>query len=195
MGIRLPICIALALAGTLHVSANVVDMRCEYRVDPIGIDATAPRLTWTYDSDDIPVSCSVQLSETPKFKNPKQFDSNDLWSAIVSIDRVAGRKYYWRVVQFMDDGRRVISSVASFETGKFTPAQWNAAWIIANDYALDFGLLGSKSVLRMLSKYDYNDTVRLPDHTAEFRSGHHKFKISKISEATRLSGSLDFTFF
>lgn len=32
MGIRLPICIALA--GTLHVSANVVDMRCEYRVDP-----------------------------------------------------------------------------------------------------------------------------------------------------------------
>lgn len=67
--------------------------------------------------------------------------------------------------------------------------------IIANDYALDFGLLGSKSVLRMLSKYGYNDTVRLPDRTAEFRSGHHKFKISKISEATRLSGSLDFTFF
>ncbi len=55
--------------------------------------------------------------------------------------------------------------------------------------------MGSKSVLRMLSKYGYNDTVRLPDHTAEFRSGHHKFKISKISEATRLSGSLDFTFF
>lgn len=34
MAIRLPICIALALAGTLHVSANVVDMRCEYRLDP-----------------------------------------------------------------------------------------------------------------------------------------------------------------
>ncbi len=35
MGIRLPICIALALAGTIQVSANVTDMRCEYRVDPI----------------------------------------------------------------------------------------------------------------------------------------------------------------
>lgn len=35
MGISLPICIALALAGTLHVSANVTDMRCEYRLDPI----------------------------------------------------------------------------------------------------------------------------------------------------------------
>lgn len=33
MGIRLPICIALALAGTIQVSANVTDMRCEYRVD------------------------------------------------------------------------------------------------------------------------------------------------------------------
>lgn len=33
MGIRLPICIALALAGTIQVSANVTDMRCEYRLD------------------------------------------------------------------------------------------------------------------------------------------------------------------
>lgn len=78
MGIRIPICIALALAGTLHVSANIVDMRCEYRVDPIGIDAIAPRLTWTYDSGELPVSCSVELSETPLFKDLKLLDCNDL---------------------------------------------------------------------------------------------------------------------
>lgn len=35
MAIRLPICIALALAGTLHVSANVIDMRCGYRTSEI----------------------------------------------------------------------------------------------------------------------------------------------------------------
>lgn len=35
MGSLIPICIALSLAGTLQVSANVIDMRCGYRVDPI----------------------------------------------------------------------------------------------------------------------------------------------------------------
>ena len=35
MGSLIPICIALALAGTLHVSANVVDMRCGYRTAEI----------------------------------------------------------------------------------------------------------------------------------------------------------------
>lgn len=78
MEIRIPICIALALAGTLHVSANIVDIRCEYRVDPIGIDAKAPRLTWTYDNGEPPVSCSVELSETHRFKDLKILDCNDL---------------------------------------------------------------------------------------------------------------------
>ncbi len=78
MGIRIPICIALALAGTLHVSANIVDMRCEYRVDPIGIDAIAARMTWTYGNGELPVSCNIELSETPRFKDLKLLDCNGL---------------------------------------------------------------------------------------------------------------------
>ena len=126
---KLPICIALALAGTLHVSANVVEMRCEYRVNPLGIDIAAPRLTWTYDSDELPAHSTVELSETPRFKDSKSFDTNDLWSATVSIDSVAGKRYYWRVVQTMDDGHKVMSPTATFETGKFSPGQWMAGWI------------------------------------------------------------------
>ncbi len=78
MDIKISICIALALAGTLHVSANVVDMRCGYRVDPIGIDVSSPRLTWTYDSADIPARCSIELSETPRFKDSRSFETKDL---------------------------------------------------------------------------------------------------------------------
>lgn len=75
MDIKISICIALALAGTIHVSANVVDMRCGYRVDPIGIDVSAPRLTWTYDSADIPARYSIELSETSRFKGFRSFET------------------------------------------------------------------------------------------------------------------------
>lgn len=45
--------------------------------------------------------------------------------------------------------------------------------IVANDYALDFGLLDSKSVLRMLSKYGYNDTAfRMATRTKAPSWGH-----------------------
>lgn len=45
--------------------------------------------------------------------------------------------------------------------------------VVANDYALDFGLLGSKSVLRMLTKYGYPETAyRMATRTSAPSWGH-----------------------
>ena len=45
--------------------------------------------------------------------------------------------------------------------------------VVENDYALDFGLLGSKSVLRMLTKYGYPETAyRMATRTAAPSWGH-----------------------
>lgn len=45
--------------------------------------------------------------------------------------------------------------------------------VIANDYALDFGLLGSKSVLRMLTRYGYPQTaLRMATRTSAPSWGH-----------------------
>lgn len=52
---NIPLCIALALAVTFPVAANVAEMRCGYRVNPIGIDISSRRLTWIHDgNDDLP---------------------------------------------------------------------------------------------------------------------------------------------
>lgn len=126
---KISISIALALAVTVRVAANVTDMRCEYLVDPIGVDVVSPRLTWTYGSADLPAHCVVELSESPEFTAPALFPSGDGWGAEVKVDSVAGKRYYWRVVQTMADGRRVTSETASFETGKFSQKQWTAKWI------------------------------------------------------------------
>lgn len=127
---NIPLCIALALAVTFPVAANVAYMRCEYRVNPIGIDVPAPRLTWIHDGNDEPAShCRVELSETPKFDNSKVFNSNDGWTASVTIANTPGKRYYWRVIQTLPDGKELKSKTATFETAPFSPSQWTASWI------------------------------------------------------------------
>ena len=42
--------ILLSSLTTLHAS-EVGDLRCEYFANPLGIDATQPRLSWVMESD------------------------------------------------------------------------------------------------------------------------------------------------
>lgn len=129
MGIKIPFILTLTLAASLPVTAKVTNLRCEYLDNPIGIDITSPRLTWEYDNDKIPSNCFVELSDSPEFIKVTRFKSKDAWNAVVNIDTIAGKKYYWRVVETMPDGRTEKSPVAVFETGKFSKSQWTAKWI------------------------------------------------------------------
>lgn len=127
---KIPCCIVLALAVTFPVAANVTDMRCEYRVDPIGIDVSSPRLTWEYDGkNDFPSSCQVEMSESSKFEKSRLFYCKDRWTANVTIDNTPGKRYYWRVIQTLAEGCVLKSGTATFETGRFSHTQWSASWI------------------------------------------------------------------
>lgn len=128
-GIKIPLILSVTLAMTLSVTAKVTNLRCEYRHGPLGIDVSAPRLSWEYDSDKIPQQCRVELSESPDFKTCKRFQSRDAWSAVADIDTIAGKKYYWRVIETMPNGKEEASETAFFETGKFGQSQWRAKWI------------------------------------------------------------------
>jgi alpha-L-rhamnosidase len=50
LGIML--CLALPLTGAASQSGDLAleNLRCEYRVDPVGIDVVLPRLSWTLAS-------------------------------------------------------------------------------------------------------------------------------------------------
>src|SRR5690606_29789949 len=45
------IAFALLATGMAFAEIKATDLRCEYRRDPLGIDITAPRLSWKIDSD------------------------------------------------------------------------------------------------------------------------------------------------
>lgn len=119
----------LTLATAPGVGANVIDLRCEYLVNPIGIDTDSPRLTWSVAKDSPKAKYRVELSEDSLFSKVRSFDAKDSWSCVVTTDPVAGKRYYWRVVSSSPGGDETRSEWATFETGKFGASQWNAKWI------------------------------------------------------------------
>jgi len=145
--------VCLALAGALFGPAQAapglslgqiqpLKLRCEYRANPRGLDALAPRLSWIVSSDrrgerqsayQVLVASSAQLLAAAQ---------GDLWdSGKVSSDRTAQIVYagkplisrmlcYWKVrVWDRDDQASSWSPPAFWSMGLLGKADWQAQWI------------------------------------------------------------------
>jgi len=121
---------------------RATNLRCEYRTNPLGIDALTPRLTWTLESDapaqvqsayQILVATSVELLES---------DRGDLWDSgkVVSDDTTfiayAGtplssrQRCYWKVRSWDGEGNpSAWSAPAQWSMGLLLSSDWSAEWI------------------------------------------------------------------
>ena len=122
-------------------------LRCEYRTDPLGIDATKPRLSWEMVSDqrgEAQSAYQVLVASKPELLAK---DQGDLWdSGKVESDRQAQVEYagkplasraacFWKV-RIWDKNKKPFpwSSPESWSMGLLAPTDWQAKWI-ANDAA------------------------------------------------------------
>lgn len=94
------------------------------------------------------------------------------------IRRTINTKFFDREKNLYSNGSQAAQGIALYcgipdaETATKVAANLNRM-VIDNDYALDFGLLGSKSVLRMLTKYGYPETAyRMATRTSAPSWGH-----------------------
>lgn len=146
MPIRFLLCAVTALLSTFAFAQNspmIVDgLRCELRVNPIGIDARSPRFSWRMRSHErgrfqashrVLVASDVSLLGAG---TADMWDSGDVSSA-ASVDvRYEGRPlesnrvYFWKVI-VRDDRDRSFESdrVATFETGLLSAADWRGRWV------------------------------------------------------------------
>ena len=115
---------------------RIVNLTCDYMVNPIGYDFEKPSFGWRTESDAVNGAQSayqIQVSEDETFAAPAA-DTGRVESGIsagVQID--AGWKprtrYFWRVRIWDRDGNESgWSDVASFETAKYSEP-WTAKWI------------------------------------------------------------------
>ena len=117
-------------------------LRCEYRVNPLGIDVTRPRLSWVLDCRQRSgMQSAYQILAAATIENLKQ-NNGDLWdSGKVSSDRsnqvvyegkplTSRMRCYWKVRVWDKDGKvSAWSEPASWTVGLLEPGDWQAKWI------------------------------------------------------------------
>ncbi|MHB9033213.1 MAG: family 78 glycoside hydrolase catalytic domain [Anaerolineae bacterium] len=119
---------------------TVSDLRCEYRENPLGIDAAAPSLGWKLASSARGVlqkACQLQAAGDPGF-TCLQWDSGVVasersiqvpWGGPALAPRT---RYFWRVQVWDTLGHASgWSDPAWFETGLMNADNWQAEWIAA----------------------------------------------------------------
>jgi len=141
-------------------SLRISRLRCEYRNNPLGIDASHPRLDWLIQSNlrgqaqtayQIMVATSKQLLDSAK---PDLWDSGKVTSSYTCQIQYAGKMLtsrlhcYWKVCVWDRNGHPTPwSNNAQWSMGLLKKTDWKAQWIgfdkpIQGEYEL-MGLTGA----------------------------------------------------
>jgi alpha-L-rhamnosidase len=119
-------------------------LRCEYKLDPLGIDVAKPRLSWQLESTEKNVmqtayEVQVSLSEKDLAKEKVIWDSGQVKSdASVGVEYagpalVSARTYFWHARAWDNHGHATAwSTPAKWEMGLLDGADWKASWITPN---------------------------------------------------------------
>jgi alpha-L-rhamnosidase len=121
---------------------NVIDLKCEYAADPIGIDIQNPQLSWRIESEKRGILQTAYQVLVADSQTKLDQDIADVWNSgkIVS-SKSAGilykgkelesrKRYYWKV-KVWDSNNKVSewSNTAFFEMGLNKQEDWKGEWV------------------------------------------------------------------
>ena len=133
----------VAVAGLVAIaSATPVHLRCEYRMNPLGIDGLAPHLSWQSDNAERNWKQAAYQLLVASSKERLHLGQADVWdSGKADSDESVGitykgpalesrKRYYWKV-RVWDSAGQVSDSIeeAWWEMGLLQPEDWKAKWI------------------------------------------------------------------
>lgn len=141
------VCSALILCATALSAQDVLTvkkLRCEYKVDPLGIDVAKPRLSWQLESTEknvLQTGYELQVAQSER-----DWGKGKLIWATGKVDSdtsqnieyagptlATGEIYYWRVrVSDNHSHTTAWSKPAKWEMALLQPADWKASWITPN---------------------------------------------------------------
>jgi alpha-L-rhamnosidase len=146
------------------------DRRCEYEVNPLGLDVHRPRLSWQLSSDRRGTSQSAYRILVADSPVELEQNTGSVWdSTRVTCDQsiqveYAGpelqsrRRYYWKVMVWDDqDNSTPWSEVAFWEMGVLEESEWQANWITA-DIPEDISEMSPCPLLR--TEFDVGVNIR-----------------------------------
>ncbi|TKC10131.1 alpha-L-rhamnosidase [Pedobacter polaris] len=128
---------------------KVVDLTCEYRTEPIGIDVVYPSLSWKSTSSERNVyqtAYQILVSDNLQSLNKnignvwdsKKITSNQsIQLKYKGLKLIATKKYYWKVKIWAYNSIAVWSKTAFWQMGLLTVNDWKGAQWIAYDKIAD----------------------------------------------------------
>lgn len=121
---------------------EIINLRCEYAENPLGIDALNPQFSWQFNTSAKNFkqsSYQVLVASSPDLLKK---DDGDIWNSgkILSgkssgvqyrgLPLESRKKYYWKVKAWEDgQSANAESRVAHFEMGLLHETDWNAEWV------------------------------------------------------------------
>ena len=155
--ILLPIVFPIAcllLVATAGAALVPVDLRCDYAMNPAGVDSQNPRLFWSFKTsgqDQKQSAFQVLVASSAKLLAQ---DHGDIWdSGKVTSDETiqipcpgdrlkSSEQVFWKVRTWDAYGRiSAWSRPATWTMGVLNPADWQAKWIGADDTTIPSLLL------------------------------------------------------
>jgi alpha-L-rhamnosidase len=128
----------------MSVALTIENLRCEYAVEPLGLDVPCPRLSWSLVSaqrGQEQTACRALVASTPERLAEGRAD---LWDSgkVISAQQaqveyrgrslLSGQRAYWRVRVWDRNGVPSSWSPCSWwEMGLLDPGEWKAEWIAA----------------------------------------------------------------
>jgi alpha-L-rhamnosidase len=132
----------MAMAShSLQAQVAVTNLKCEWRVNPLGIDVAAPRLSWQLQSAQRNVQQTAYSILIASSEKKLQQNQGDIWfsgkiSSAASIlvpyhgkSLKSGQRYYWKIKSFTNKGESAWSETAYWSMGLLNKIDWKAKWI------------------------------------------------------------------
>lgn len=125
---------------------GAVNLRCEYRIHPLGIDVTLPRLSWQMESKAqgarqtayrlrAATTPDLLSTDAPDLWDSSKVDSDQSVQVVYSGKTLASRqRVYWNVTLWDESGEAATSAPSWFELGLLKRRDWKAKWIGASLY-------------------------------------------------------------
>ncbi|MGD0002722.1 MAG: glycoside hydrolase family 78 protein [Anaerolineaceae bacterium] len=126
----------------MTTSLQIRNLRCEYSIDPLGIDILCPRLSWVLESTQraqkqTAYRClaagSLELLEEGKadlWDSGKVDSSQSIQVEYVGKPSKSRQQVWWKVCVWDKDGAvSDFSQPARWEMGLLNPTDWSARWI------------------------------------------------------------------
>ncbi|MEN8193836.1 MAG: family 78 glycoside hydrolase catalytic domain [Bacteroidota bacterium] len=134
--------ISILFSCSINKKVEVVDLKCEYLENPLGIDIKAPRLSWRLKTDEYNIKQKAYRILVSTTQVNLENNIGDLWDSDTvfsdrstqieydGIELLSRQKGYWKV-QVWDQNNLASSwsEISSWEMALLNKSEWKASWI------------------------------------------------------------------